>query len=60
VIKNTDGQIFDINMPCITADNKAFARPDKKSIITSKEIPTAIAETNIGISKLEIEDFLNA
>lgn len=60
LIKNKDDQVFDINMPCITGDNKAFIRPKKKSIISSEEIPTATAETNIGISKSEIEDFLNA
>jgi hypothetical protein len=60
VIKNTDGQIFDINMPCITADNKAFVRPDKKSLV-KKSVKEVVNTTPIvGISVTDVQDYLNA
>jgi len=60
VIKNTDGQIFDINMPCITADNKAFVRPDKKPLVTESVKEAVNTAPNVGISVTDVQEYLNA
>lgn len=60
VIKNTDGQIFDINMPCITADNKAFVRPDKKSVVTESVKEAVNIVPIVGISVTDFQEYLNA
>jgi len=60
VIKNTDGQIFDINMPCITADNKAFVRPDKKPLVTESIKEAVNTAPNVGISVTDVQEYLNA
>ena len=60
VIKNNDGQEFDINMPCITGDNKAFIRPNKKTA----DITFMKQEVNIvpvvDISVTDVQEYLNA
>lgn len=60
VIKNTHGQIFDINMPCITADNKAFIRPDKKYIVKESVKEEVNIAPVVGMSKTDIREYLNA
>ena len=60
VIKNTDGQIFDITMPCITADNKAFVRPDKKPLVTESVKEVVNTTPNVGISVTDVQGYLNA
>ena len=60
VIKNTDGQVFDITMPCITADNKAFVRPDKKPLVTESVKEVINTTPNVGISVTDVQEYLNA
>jgi hypothetical protein len=59
VIKNTDGQIFDINMPCITADNKAFVRPNKKPLVKESVKEVVNTTSIVGISVTDVQEYLN-
>jgi hypothetical protein len=60
-VSNKDGQVFDINMPCITGDNKAFMRPNKKPLetTTASTIDTNPVTTT-SVTADAIQDFLNA
>jgi hypothetical protein len=61
VIKNSDGQVFDINMSCITGDNKAFVRPDKKPLIVTESMKEVVNTAPIvGISVTDVQEYLNA